>query len=135
VEKAGVLLFRWRHVVVGAQLAVAGFFLAGAWGVARQPHPIGGLTRVLRAPRIPGPVASAVMPVAGTDLPRAAMDAARVHPLVPSASLLERMNQDDFTLYIQQSRLVELAIRAARTYIERQVIPALDAADRKGRDR
>jgi hypothetical protein len=133
VEKLRGWLFRWRYLVIGVQAAVAGVFFYSAVSIARQPRALGALTADIPAPRLPAPAASIAVAVAGGPVGGTATTRART--LLPSASLLDRMNQDDFALYRQQSSLIELAIRAARAYIEGRVIPALDAADQKGRNR
>lgn len=120
----GVVL-RWRVLILVLQLAlIGGCVLLGLRLVGRVAQ---GATAVVHRAQQPDP--GPAQEIQALQLaPNLRGRAATSHtstPRIPGADLITRLSRDDFIYYTAQWNALTLLMDGMRSYIERNVIPAL----------
>jgi hypothetical protein len=123
-------VFRWRYLVLAAELSLAAAFAFTGWQLLHQlPGPAVVETTTGRGPA-PAPSSSPLdRPIGG--MPIVPREAARTFRFPLTGDLVGRVNRDDYRLYGEQWRIVRILTGAMRTYIEQRVIPSLLTSARK----
>lgn len=126
---------RVRHPLFWIVLAEVGLLLALAavtWRVYQAHRPAAGATAATPAPVAPSPVGSPYVqvPVAVRPSPRA-LPGAPHRAGIPVD--LAQLNRDQASLERAENRVLVEVIRAARSYLDRLVIPAVVRAERVSR--
>ena len=125
MEKLGDLAQRWRYLVVGVEVLVAGGCLLFGWKVVGSrpgPPPV----QVFRAPGRPPEAGIGVGLPSGQ--PATPQKASAPHaPRVPglTSDALSRLNRDTFELYRRQWQVLQMLMDGVRIYLEQRVVPRL----------
>lgn len=125
--------WRWRYLFVGLELLVAAacFFTGWSWF---SNHQEAQSLKISRGPSAASPAAPAAreavlgLPLASPAPGGVGHRVSQAHRSagdLPSASLLDRINRDDFDLYRRQWQVVQLFIDGVRRYLEQRVVPEL----------
>jgi len=121
VDKTG--LWRWRYGVLVAEVLLVGGCGFFAWRAATAPRP-GPPVALHRSIGAPADGQSSAGPVwaqptkGGPSRSRSAIPP-------PGPDLLDRLNRDDFRLYQEQWRAINVLLSGIRGYIELRLLPSL----------
>ncbi len=121
VDKAG--FWRWRCGVLAAEVLLAGGCGFFAWRAATAPRP-GPPVALHRSTGAPADVRSSAGPVWAQPT---RSGSGRSHSATPplGPDLVDRLNREDFHLYQEQWRAINVLLSGIRRYVELRLLPSL----------